>query len=106
MTLKLVPAVLLAAVLASGALANGKGDPPAEADFCAELAVLAEALMQLRQMGGALQDALRIAGTDDLIREVVLSAWERPRFHTAENQRGEVERFRDTWHLGCVRGVE
>lgn len=72
---------------------------------CAVLADLAEVIMESRQIGVPLGEALALAGGNELIEAVVMSAWERPRFSVPENQQREAEEFRDNWHLACLQSL-
>lgn len=83
----------------------------AQEDSCAALGDMAGAMMQARQSGTSLSEALSIVrsvAADDpataaLAEAVVLEAWSAPRMSSPENQRRAVEEFRDTWHLVCLQ---
>ena len=70
---------------------------------CPLIAQLAESLMQSRQNGASLQQGLNVSGDDPLMREIVLSAWEEPRYNGPALRQQVVNDFRDRWHLNCVR---
>lgn len=78
---------------------------------CATIGDMAGAMMQARQSGTSLSEALSIVrsvGADDpvaaaLAEAVVLEAWSAPRMSAPENQRRAVEEFRDNWHLACLQ---
>jgi len=104
MPYRFVPAFLLASALACGAV-SAKGDaPPRSDDLCASLAALAEGVMSARQAGVALAETLRITGDNEIARGMAIMAYETPRYQTPRIQQDEIARFRDLWHVQCLRG--
>jgi hypothetical protein len=106
---RFVPALLLALSLGGPALAAGKAVEPVSPSgrtdaACASVAVLAENMMLARQAGVSLAEALSLVEGNALFRGMVLMAWESPQYMTAPMQQAEVNRFRDLWHLQCLRG--
>lgn len=93
-----IVSALVAIMIAAPAAATDEGQAT-----CDEISALAEAIMTARQSGVSLGQAMSIADGNGGVEEMVIKAWEIPRYSTAQVQRREIEDFRDQWHLVCVR---
>ena len=87
----------LAIALASPAYAEAETKDP-----CAIWGDLAEMAMTARQKGVSLSRALRDV-TDDLVRQVIIDAYEKPRYSGAQFQRREIQDYRSHWELLCYQ---
>ena len=98
--------LILATALCAALGVPAQAEKNLQAENCASLAELAEALMMARQEGVALAVALQIAASDPAIREVVESmarmAWSENRWNSPDTQRRAVSDFRDRMHLLCL----
>ena len=77
--------------------------PPVE--ICADVGLLAEAVMDARKSGVSLAVGMEISAGNAPALEIVMAAWEYPRMNVAENRQRAVSDFRDDWHLMCLRAL-
>ncbi|TIN38853.1 MAG: hypothetical protein E5Y10_25060 [Mesorhizobium sp.] len=88
-------------VASSGASASDK--------TCARAAKVAEKLMEVRQSGVSLGDAMDAlvssypASAHEFVRKLVIDAYSFPRFRTPEYRQRAVAEFRDGAHLACLK---
>lgn len=67
--------------------------------------------MTVRQHGVPIYDAMKIVGMDDidaineLSENLVLMAYERPRYSSEENQKNIIGDFRDSAYLMCAKAL-
>ena len=83
----------------------------AEDGVCRAVAGLAENVMVARQAGvklSVLLQELEAEPTDStaVIREVIIGAYEKPRFTTEAYVKRAIEEYRNTWHVNCLRAME
>ena len=64
---------------------------------------LAESSMVARQKGYPLSKLLEKIKGNDLIREVIIGAYEEPRYRTQTYKRIAVQNYRNKWELICYR---
>lgn len=96
-------------VLLAGLLLLGlPGAAPAQTvdETCNGFAMLAGATMEARQAGVALRSALATTNGNELLRRIVIDAYQRPRMSVPANRTREVEDFRTEWHLACLEAHE
>ena len=96
-------------VLLAGLLLLGlPGMAPAQTvdETCNAFAEMAGMTMQARQSGVALSDALGVTNGNELLRQIVIDAYQRPRMSVSANRAREVEDFRTEWHLACLEAHE
>ena len=92
-------------VLSSPLMAEGlAGDEMNTDEMCDGLSSLSEKIMEARQAGVSLSNALGIVQTE-ATRMIVMDAWESPRYSTESIIQREIEDFRDRWHLTCLRAM-
>ena len=85
--------------------------PPLLADedtkACAMYADMAKNIMEGRQGGISMAEMMEIAGKSDIIKdiseEMVIQAYEYPRYNTERYKRRTAEDFRDQWYLICIK---
>ena len=85
---------------------NANADDDDWQEICQGWGTLAEAVMDGRQAGVSMQDmidAVITEDTDSLILDLVIEAYESPRYSVPENQRREIQDFKNKWYLGCVK---
>lgn len=80
---------------------------PAE-DVCATLSDLAGFLMDKRYSGELMSTMIAgihtgDANADNLIKDIIRSAYDRPRYTTAEIIRRDKEDFQNDWYRACDR---
>lgn len=80
-------------------------------EACANVARAAEAVMQARQNGTAMQTVLEklndtqfTAEGKEGFRAMIMMAYEQPRFNTEENKQNAINDFRDKVQLVCMKG--
>lgn len=79
---------------------------PERDDICQSVGELAQTLMAARQSGVPMSKVMAVAKGDDekaasLLRELVLLAYEKPRFSTAAYRTRAAVDFRDEVELSC-----
>lgn len=79
----------------------------AEADMqtvCSHLSRTAASFMRARQAGVSMARTMSIIKkNDELYRNVVIEAYEVPRFDTEEGRQRQVDDFGDAWFLKCAQ---
>lgn len=74
-------------------------------DPCVVLSDLAEQIMENRQGGVPLSDMMRISGDNEMIRTMVLEAYNQPRFNTSSYQLEAIQDFSDSIALICYNAI-
>ena len=75
----------------------------AEKNNCALFAQAAEVAMQSHQAGIPLSQVMEGTDGNKALRELIIMAYERPRYSSKKFQQEEVSRFRDQIHVECLR---
>lgn len=102
---KLLSLTLALTILSSPLLAQEPAEEPVDPDeYCEVISRLSEKVMESRQAGVPLSNALGVAKTD-LSRMMVLEAWQTPRYSIESLSQREIDDFRDKWHLLCLKSV-
>lgn len=75
---------------------------------CNSISSLAETIMKQRQNGAPMSEMMRIAGEaggaiGKVGEELVIMAYDKPRYTTENYQQRVIEDFRDSAHLECVK---
>jgi hypothetical protein len=76
---------------------------------CNSLAGLAETIMDGRQQGVSVAKMMEAIANEEeqtaqkLVEELIIAAYDQPRFSTAKMQRRTMEEFRDAVYLQCVK---
>lgn len=73
----------------------------AQSADCAIIGDLAQAIMEVRQSGVPMSDAMRISGDNDAIRAIVIAAYSYPRFRTERVKSEAIADFRNEFELMC-----
>lgn len=85
------------------------GDASAQKATCSKAAKVAESLMQARQKGVSLQNAMDAMISSypktahKYVRVLVMDAYSSPRYHSEEMQQRAIDEFRDKSHLSCLK---
>lgn len=74
-------------------------------DPCVVLSELAAQIMQNRQGGVPLSDMMRIAGDNEMVRAMVLEAYNQPRFNTSSYQLEAIQDFSDSIAFICYNAM-
>jgi hypothetical protein len=72
--------------------------------LCEEVADLASTTMASRQSGAPMANVMSMS-EDPSFEDIVISAYERPRYTTQEHQQRAIQNFRDEWYLDCVKAA-
>ena len=74
-------------------------------NLCSHLGGFAEESMKARQRGLSMEEAMQIDDFEakKLLEEIVIAAYEEPRFATESLQQRTIEKFRDEIYLECVK---
>jgi hypothetical protein len=94
-------AIVIAAmmlVMPMVSMAAEKDDP------CKVYGGLAEAIMRGHQVGVPMVEMMAIS-TDESIKQMVILAYESPRYQTPEIQRRTIGDFRDSAYLACAKSA-
>lgn len=89
----------LCALVAGPALAE---EPKADDHVCKVLGMVAGSIMENRQLGIPLSDMLDVTPMP-LLRQIVLLAYEKPRYYSDEVVREEIQDFRNDIEVECYR---
>ena len=84
---------LVCLLLPSGASAN-------EAELCSSVANLARVIMALRQVEAPLSKMMELA-EEEVVRRIVLAAYERPAYSALENQERATNKFANDIEHAC-----
>lgn len=87
------------ALLAGPALAE---EPKADDHVCKVLGIVAGQIMDNRQAGIPLSDMLEVTELP-LLKEIVLMAYENPRYYSDEVVREEIQDFRNDVEVACYK---
>jgi len=68
---------------------------------CASFGDLAVTIMTGRQNGVALSTMMEIAAGNDIVRSIILSAYDKPRYSTPSVQNETIQDFRNDVELAC-----
>lgn len=91
----------IALALLAAPTAPLQAEPHQFGSNCAYIAVIAELIMELRQMGSPMLEAMERHEEGSIERVIVQDAYRRNRYSTLEVQHRETEDFRDVWTLRC-----
>lgn len=76
-------------------------------EYCAQIESLAKTTMTFRQSGGEMSVIMGIMlkgeATKVIGKQMVMDAYEVPRYSMVENQKREVSDFANEWYLMCVK---
>ena len=75
-------------------------------DICGMVNELAGSIMSARQRGVDMAQAMSLAsesGAADIIKPIIIAAYEKPRYSVAENQQLAVTDFKNSVYLVCVK---
>jgi len=78
----------------------------AEKDYCGYISSISKTIMKARQKGLSMQQVIEIVGSDTLLKEIVVSAYNKQRYMTEKFQERESDDFRDKWYLACYKATE
>jgi len=75
-------------------------------NLCSQLGRFAEESMEAHQSGLPMEEAMQIDDFEakKLLEEIVIAAYEEPRYSGEGMQQRAVEKFRDEIYLACVKG--
>lgn len=90
--------VLIAALALSAPLAHA--DEPAS---CADFGEMAQALMDARQAGVAMSDAMNAFASHKALQNIVRMAYDKPRMSTEAMRERSVQDFRNEVEAECYR---
>jgi len=81
---------------------------PAQAEqaSCEQIAELAESIMDARQSGLSVVDAMGASGGSAMIERMIIEAYESHRYKAEIWQTGEIADFRDKWFLYCYKSMK
>lgn len=98
-----------AVLLTIASLIALSGNANAQKATCSKAAKVAESLMQARQKGVSLQNAMDAMISSypktahKYVRILVMDAYSSPRYHSEEMQQRAIDDFRDKSHLSCLK---
>ena len=74
--------------------------------ICSAMSSSAETIMQDRQRGADMQAVMeRALEANAIYEDVVVEAYDAPRYATKKHQRREVKRFKNRWYGICHRAM-
>ena len=91
----IITAIIITAATATASLAQDAQDR------CQMVGDLAQAIMERRQEGMAMSALIAAIEGNELARLMIIEAYRAPRMSVPENQRREVEDFRNMMEMAC-----
>ena len=79
-----------------------------ELDLCDELNNLARSVMNARQSGMEMRQLIQIVKENDageLAIEIIIRAYEKPRFSVEKNKQNAIKDFQNEIYLQCIRSM-
>ena len=74
--------------------------------ICSAMSSSAETIMQERQRGADMQALMqRAIEANAIYEDVVVEAYDAPRYATKRHQRREIKRFKNRWYAICHRAM-
>ena len=92
--------LLLFTPLSSYAEESKKIDPT---EVCSTFEELAGLIMEHRPLGTPMSKIMKVSGSDEIGRKIVVDAYERSRFSTESYQKKSIENFKNEWFLSCFK---
>ena len=92
-----IGAAVIALTVADQAKAN---------DACENMATLAGLVMESRQKGVPMVKAYNAAGGNNVIQDMVVLAYEMPRFNTASIKERAIKEYANKWFLSCIKSMK
>ena len=71
--------------------------------FCERVASLTSSIMEARQNGLGLVDAVKLAKGDEMIKMFILDAYDTPRMHSETSKTRAVTEFSNKGYALCLR---
>lgn len=94
------------AILALAAIATSTHASNSDA-YCEKIAQVADGVMEFRQIDMPMSYQLEeVPEGATIIREIILDAYDRPSYSTRAMRFEEQMKFRNAWHLDCLRAEE
>lgn len=72
---------------------------------CEQIGELAESIMRNRQQGASMSRMMQIADGNELVRMIVMEAYNLPRMSVPANQQREIADFRNEIELQCYQAL-
>lgn len=72
-------------------------------ETCNNVSTLAHNVMKGRQTGMALSEMMKHSQGEDWIKELMIDAYDEPRYSTPEYQQRTITEFANTYYLRCFR---
>jgi len=72
-------------------------------EFCKSITDISETIMEKRQDGVKMIDMLNLVKDNDAVRNIVIDAYDFPKFSIDENKREMVSVFSDRWLMACIK---
>lgn len=101
---KLLIGLALSVVMSAPAFAEQGGSDHVKMYLCGAIEELAAVIMESRQLGVSLTQALAIAG-DESSKRIVLDAYGQPAMQTPENALRQRTEFGVKWMLECIKNT-
>ena len=78
----------------------------ADQSKCQKIGQLSSKIMESRQRGAPMSDLMQIAGDSELMQQIVIDAYETPRFSSDKYQENAIKDFRSEWELACYKAMK
>lgn len=78
---------------------------PGSKDVCEQLNLAAKTIMEIRQIGGSANEMMKIANKSEILKHIVIDAFNSPRYSTGEYQKSCVDEFKNKWYLLCIKSI-
>jgi hypothetical protein len=70
---------------------------------CSDLAGLAQTIMEVRQNGVDMVKVMEVAGDTELYRQLIIMAYEQPKFDTARYKQERISEFKNMVYRECLQ---
>lgn len=74
--------------------------------YCAGIADAAHMTMQARQSGVDMGRLLELTDNDSLLTEMVIQAYESPKFSTESYKTESAQEFKNTYYVACLKAAK
>lgn len=73
--------------------------------MCEAAAEIAETIMERRQTGTSMAKMIEVADDNELVEQIIIAAYDSPRYSTDRIQQRAAAEFRDEVYLQCVKAT-
>lgn len=72
-------------------------------EFCKEINEISETIMKKRQNGVQMIALLNIAGDNEIVKKIIMDAYDVPMYSVEANKEREIVNFANQWLSACIK---